>query len=235
VLANYDPDNSEEQLGLLVNSTISSAIQNIGDSEIFQESVAVVSSVIDRVNNMTGGIICQDQDPNIIGSKCMLDQNSEVYICFDLSSYEAMCALVADPNLNLVNVNLWQTLVATAGTVVEPVFAKIKAKGVEYLDSATMSLYPAEKYMLTVPLGIAVAVAVLHSIQLGLLYLPSVTTTLIQLRTGVIPSLGDRNFQKYRVAPDTVTFLTGGLKFFIFTVLFVVSCALKSILQTKQV
>ncbi len=230
MLANYDPDNSKEQLGLLVNGTISSAMTNIGDSEIFQESVAVVSSVIGRVNNMTGGLICEDQNPNIIDSKCMLDQSTEVFICYDLSSYEAMCALVADPNLNLINVKLWQTLVETAGTVLEPVFEKIKAQGVEYLDSATWSLYPAEKYMLTVPLGMAIAAAVLHSIQLGLMYLPSVTTTLIQLRTGFIPSLDDRNFQKYRIVPDSVTYLTGGLNFSSQLCHFSICLALKSIL-----
>lgn len=211
VIANYDPKNSEEQLALIVNNTIKNAIENIEDSQLFQEAVAIVSSVIGQVNDMTGGLICPDKASiaYVIDTNCVFDQNLGIHICSDLSTYDAMCALVANPDLSLVNENLWQTLIKAAATVVKPVFTKIKAQGVTYLNSATSSLYPAEKYMLTVPLGFAIAVAVLHSIQVGLFYIPSVTTTLIQLRTGVIPSLGDRNFQKYRVAPDTVTFLTG--------------------------
>lgn len=211
VIANYDPKNSEEQLALIVNNTIKNAIENIEDSQLFQEAVAIVSSVIGQVNDMTGGLICPDKASiaYIIDTNCVFDQNLGIHICSDLSTYDAMCALVANPDLSLVNENLWQTLIKAAATVVKPVFTKIKAQGVTYLNSATSSLYPAEKYMLTVPLGFAIAVAVLHSIQVGLFYIPSVTTTLIQLRTGVIPSLGDRNFQKYRVAPETVTFLTG--------------------------
>jgi hypothetical protein len=62
-----------------------------------------------------------------------------------------------------------------------------------------------------VPLCIAVAVAVMAALRLAIFYLPSVTTTILELRSGVIPSLQSPEFEKYRVAPYTVTILTGSL------------------------
>ena len=79
------------------------------------------------------------------------------------------------------------------------------------IDEATESLYPEEEYMLTIPLSVAVMVAISTALRLAMAYLPGVTTTILKLRAGVIPSLHSPDFEKYRVAPDTVTMLTGSL------------------------
>lgn len=59
-----------------------------------------------------------------------------------------------------------------------------------------------------VPLYIGLCLAIMASFRLAMLYLPGVTVTILELRSGVIPSLQSPNFQKYREAPDTVTLLT---------------------------
>jgi hypothetical protein len=62
-----------------------------------------------------------------------------------------------------------------------------------------------------VPLAAATAVAFLVSLYLATAYLPSHTTTTLLLRSGVIPTLKDRNFYRFRKAPDQVTIITGSM------------------------
>ena len=68
-----------------------------------------------------------------------------------------------------------------------------------------------EKYMVVVPMVIGVAIAFLNALSLALVYIPSVTATILQLRCGIIPTLRDKNFNIYRHAPDQVALITGSL------------------------
>jgi hypothetical protein len=79
------------------------------------------------------------------------------------------------------------------------------------LNQTLVSVYPHDAYMVMMPLRIGICVAVLAALRLVTLYLPGVTATILELRSGVIPSLHSPDFQKYREAPDTVTLLTGTL------------------------
>ena len=63
--------------------------------------------------------------------------------------------------------------------------------------------------MVIIPTIAAVSVAVLTTAYLALMYIPSVTTTILKLRSGHIPTLSNKNFCQYRCAPDQVTLLTG--------------------------
>jgi dolichyl-phosphate-mannose--protein O-mannosyl transferase len=60
-------------------------------------------------------------------------------------------------------------------------------------------------------MAIGTAVAFLTSIYLAVTFLPSITSTILQLRSGAIPTLHDKDFNKYRVAPDQVSILTGSM------------------------
>jgi len=68
------------------------------------------------------------------------------------------------------------------------------------VDSTVDSLYPDEEYMITIPVVAGIIVALIVSAFLALGYLPSVTATYIQLRTGVIPTLTDDLLHRYRAA-----------------------------------
>jgi len=79
------------------------------------------------------------------------------------------------------------------------------------VDQQVHNLYPAQKFMIMVPVIIGVVVAFLVSVYLAVSYMPSVATTVLQLRSGVIPTLRDEDFDGYRTSPDQVVLLTGGL------------------------
>lgn len=68
-----------------------------------------------------------------------------------------------------------------------------------------------EKYMVVVPLYIGTIVAFLVAISLAVIYIPSVTSTMLKLRCGVIPTLRNKDFNRYRCAQDQVALLTGSL------------------------
>lgn len=84
-----------------------------------------------------------------------------------------------------------------------------------YLKSAAQasvdSLYPSQKYMVKVPAVLATIIAFLTAVTLAVTYIPSVTSTTLKLRCGVIPSLRSPRFVKHRYAADTVTILTGSM------------------------
>lgn len=61
------------------------------------------------------------------------------------------------------------------------------------------------------PVATATVIAFVVSVYLATTYLPSVTSTTLKLRSGVIPSLRDKNFHQYRVAADQVTIVTGSM------------------------
>jgi preprotein translocase subunit SecY len=60
-------------------------------------------------------------------------------------------------------------------------------------------------------MAVATVFAFFTSIYLATTFLPSITSTILQLRSGVIPTLRHKDFNKYRVAPDQVSILSGSL------------------------
>lgn len=85
----------------------------------------------------------------------------------------------------------------------------------EYLNDtlrATVdSLYPNQKYMVMIPCMFGTIIAVLTALSLAVSYIPSVTSTTLKFRSGVIPSLRSSNFARYRYAADLVTLITGSM------------------------
>ena len=72
------------------------------------------------------------------------------------------------------------------------------------IDNSVESLYPSEDYMITVPISIGVVVAVFTSLFLAVSYLPSITSTTLQLRTGVVPTLSEQKLNQYRAAVSRI-------------------------------
>lgn len=193
--------------------------QTIDEDALLAASLDVSKDVIAYIdqfntNGVFGDVCSEFFGVNLTGidSICELEPVWGYYNCSNIgSSTEALCALLRNPNLNSENPALQLALLEASGLSVSAVFGTIRTQVAIALDSATESLYPDELWMLTVPLGFGITVAILTALQLAISYIPSVTTTIIQLRTGVIPSLGDSTFERYRVAPDTITLLTGTL------------------------
>jgi hypothetical protein len=78
-------------------------------------------------------------------------------------------------------------------------------------NEAVESLYPASESMVMVPILIGVLAAFLVAIHLASEFIPSVTSTILKLRCGLIPLRGSPKLRDYRVAPESVAVLTGSL------------------------
>ena len=76
------------------------------------------------------------------------------------------------------------------------------------IDDSVESLYPNDDYMINIPLVIGVIIAILTSLFLAVSYLPSITSTTLQLRTGVIPTLSEEKLNQYRAAVRARTTLS---------------------------
>mmetsp|Transcript_18286 Transcript_18286/g.33150 ORF Transcript_18286/g.33150 Transcript_18286/m.33150 type:complete len:1010 (-) Transcript_18286:165-3194(-) len=80
------------------------------------------------------------------------------------------------------------------------------------LSSGVDSLFPVEKYMVQVPMAITTMVAFFCCLALVIIYIPSVASTTLQLRSGAIPFFrDDKNFKEYRSQMDQVTILLGSM------------------------
>jgi len=78
-------------------------------------------------------------------------------------------------------------------------------------EGAASTFYPTERYMVIAPFAVATAVAFLTCLILVFVYIPSVTSTTLQLRSGVIPTLRNPRFDLYRFGADLVTILIGSI------------------------
>ena len=60
-------------------------------------------------------------------------------------------------------------------------------------------LYPDERYMVVLPIAIGSGVAAVAALAIALLFLPSVISTTLKLRTGIIPSVADPELREYYI------------------------------------
>ena len=127
------------------------------------------------------------------------------------SSQDSLCVLIQYPELAEQNPDAFFQLMEVSGFNTSALQEMVQAQLQGSINESVESLYPEEEYMVVVPLCIGLCFAILAALRLATVYLPGVTVTILELRSGVIPSLHSPDFQKYREAPDTVTLLTGTL------------------------
>jgi len=147
----------------------------------------------------------------LLDNSCSKDSQGGYECSGSLNPEEALCILAETPELSDQQPDLAYQLIESAGFNATGMQSAVEAQLEAAIYKAVESMYPEELWMITVPLQVGTVLAVLASLRLALLYLPGVTTTILELRAGVIPSLRSPTFQKYREAPDTVTILTGSL------------------------
>merc|ERR1719291_1079106 len=85
---------------------------------------------------------------------------------------------------------------------------KVAEKGIHY---AFEKYYPSEKRMVIIPLIVTAVISFLTSFCLMLVYIPSTITSIMRLRNGDIPTLRDRNFNRFRKNQDYITMILGGM------------------------
>jgi len=139
------------------------------------------------------------------------------YLCnnetLSLNNSSALCSLVGySSNSSSADGLLQLGLLDASGLNTESILGIAREATNAAAQGAIDSLYPAEQYMITIPLVIGTIAAFLTALSLAVTYLPSATATTLKLRSGVIPTFrAPKDFQLYRYATDEVTALTGGM------------------------
>ena len=211
----YNKEEAKQQAGLYVNQFFSQSV----DSFLVNGAVVNVSHIFSQFllsNQVVLGQNCPSI--NLTGApEAACDLVDDVYKCNETlliaNNSSALCSLL-DYSVNSSSANgaLQLGLLNAAGLDIDSI-TQIATQAIEAASQASInSLYPAEKYMVTIPLIVASIVAFITALSLALTYLPSVTSTTLKLRSGVIPTFRSaENFQQYRFASDQVTILTGSM------------------------
>ena len=215
---NFGPEQFELQAHWLLGDIIDSGIDLTDTKSASNNLTNVFGSSLATVIGQSSSITAECQDlvtstgsPTLIDSLCSKDTFGNYECSGAVNPEEALCILIENPDLAELHPDTAYQLMESTGfnsTIME---SAVHSQLEFFIQKAVQSLYPEKMYMVTVPLRIGMIVAVLAALRLAVLYLPGVTTTILELRSGVIPSLHSPAFQKYRVAPDTVTMLTGSL------------------------
>ena len=153
----------------------------ISNSSSYDETCATVSyaNVSQAGCELVGGYFTCDPE------------GSDSYIC-TLLDYSANSTSDVD---GLLALGLLNASGLDADRLVEASEAALQAAA----DASVDSLYPAQKYMVLIPCIIGCTVAFLTAVSLAITYIPSVMSTTLQLRSGVIRTLRNRRFNQYRV------------------------------------
>lgn len=177
-----------EELTLQVGDYVSEFVKSMNQTG----SLNVDCSQYKDVGKEVFDLLCDKED--------LLDFNTSL-TCGDASDSilqaQAFCGYLQIGDLDLTD---QLVLLNAAGLSFHDVYQVIYEGTQDVIDQSVNSLYPEEEYMLTIPFVIGTIVAVLTSTFLAVSYLPSITSTTLQLRTGVIPTLSDKELNKYRAA-----------------------------------
>lgn len=140
----------------------------------------------------------------LVGSYFSCDPDgSDDYLC-TLLDYSANSTSDVD---GLLTLGLLNASGLDADRIIETSEAALQAAAEASVDS----IYPAQKYMVVVPCVLGCLAAFATAVALAITYVPSVTSTTLQLRSGVIRTLHDRRFNRYRFATDQVTLIIGSM------------------------
>ena len=193
-----------------VNMTDSTAAAN-NLTNVLGSSYATMLGQSSSMTAQCQDLVTSSGSPTLIDSLCEKDSSGTYECSGSVNPDEAICILMENPNLADLHPDAANQLIESTGFQSTDLHFVIRSQVEFFVNQAVQSMYPQKMYMVTVPLLIGMIVAVLAALRQAVLYLPGVTTTILELRSGAIPSLKSSNFQKYREAPDTVTMLTGSL------------------------
>lgn len=189
--------------GIFLQDTSNDAVSDSAETEPFTDEIGGCCS--------WGGGLCGNESPWCDESRTNCEGTcSGTYIRLVETIYkdrasELFQTAIGGTEEALVNVGLLEA----SGLDLESLLAVARTNLQTAAESSVDSLYPAEEYMVYVPFLVGTIVASVTALSLAITYIPSVTSTTLKLRSGVIPSLRDPEFHNYRKAADQVTMITG--------------------------
>lgn len=125
----------------------------------------------------------------------------ELFDCILNNGTDPLCTLV-DYNRTtppeVWNFNTQNQLLSLSGLNLERIVS-LSASALEtYLDESISSLYPDERYMVTIPLAVATITAVLTATSIWLQAISATATTIMKFRCGEFPSLHSASFAQLK-------------------------------------
>lgn len=220
--ANYDEDDARAVAGEYINIMFDRSIDaGLTESLVSNITTEFASFLSDSNTTDALGTQCNASigfgDLSSLGeSACSLA--GDFYNCSSVTRTDYLCALAeqaVEGNATLPGgledglVNLG--LLNASELNVDLILNATRQALIASAESSVDSLYPDEKYMVVAPLAVGTVIAFIAAILLAVTYIPSATATTLKLRSGVIPTLRDPEFHKYRIAADQVTVLLGSL------------------------
>lgn len=208
VSANYDSDGATDQLIDYLGRALQTVIEDESVQYLSSQISGIVGNYMVYQSQFTDfGCEGFTSDANQVVEKYCRTVDGGPLEC-TTNTTDFICALVSSETLTLT-----QQANLLLGSGFNQTFLEETARSSLHgaMEASVRSLYPSEKYMVVVPLTLATIVSFVVAFYLSVTYIPSVIATILKLRCGVIPTLRDKEFFKYRVAPDQVSTLTGSI------------------------
>lgn len=211
VEAEYDKEWAKRELNRFVNTTFDRDVQD----DVADVVVANVSSLVSQyLTSMEGNgadfgcaYYSSSSTEEFMATYCAGDSLQ----CDPTADVNYLCPLLDQQSVGSLDAASQAALLSASGfddTLLREVAYQAAQQAV---DEGVDSLFPSEKYMIVVPLYVATFLAFIVAFSLAILYIPSVTRTILKLRCGHIPTLHNKNFNRFRCAPDQVALLSGSL------------------------
>ena len=197
--SSYDPDNAAESLGL--------PNEPIPDEQVDQVVASLLTTVVEYVADATNiTAACTGISTNITLNQCNF--TATPIDCPGVTQDELACAVLEQqPTDELLTLNVLNA----SGLDLEEMTAVVTESITNATDDALSALMPSDNYMVTIPMVVATLMAFLTAVWIASTSIPSAMATVLKLRSGVIPSMRDPNFQRYRKYVDEITVLTGSV------------------------
>jgi hypothetical protein len=206
----YNPEDATAKMDKALNYALDTGIEEGLVRHLLVDVTSTFGKYLRRLDGLKNiGLNCSSYTTAdaIIDQYCQTTDG--ILQCDPLHSTEYLCAW-GDLSSKLDSTNQLALLNAS-GIDVDSLLSASRLSIHKASEQTVNSLYPSAQYMIFIPLYVGVVAAFFTALNLALTYIPSVTTTILKLRCGALPTLHNPDFDMYRIAPETVALLTGSL------------------------
>jgi hypothetical protein len=199
-----DPTLAETVAGKVFR--LAPSLKDIGSDIISQ----MVLTVLNFTNSNDLVSDCPEVDSDTFRSMCGAESLEGCrdaagnWLCA-MSAYQEM---MGETNWNM---DVQARLLELSGFYLEEIESAALSLTASTAQNTIETLYPAEAYMVVAPLVVFTLVAFITALVISFMVIPSVTTTTLKLRTGIISLAKDPRIMPLRHATDRMHYLRGGM------------------------
>lgn len=205
VYEDYDPDNATLEVKRILQHVVPTTV-NEGAAALAATGVTGVAANFLR-ESINLNCSATDNAQNVIANACVSVEGERFLQCDGANVNDLLCAatlntgdLSAEEQFALLNASGFG-----GDELINMTMSALQAAS----DSTLENFFPSSRYMVTVPLGIGVTVAVLSAAYQAATYAANLTSIVFRLRCGVIPTLDNPEVLRWKGYPDKIAWLTG--------------------------